>query len=114
MWLPQVNRLTIFQEQYISLVCPMYSTYEANSLASLSLLLISNSDNLPTFGPTEFNLATVLDKQVRADEAIKGISAATEHFTSTQAGPVVFPAFDFSRPSLEMAKQLIGDVFPRK
>lgn len=69
----------------------------------------SNLDNLPKFGPEEFNLATVVDRQVRADAAIKDISVALEHLTSTQAGLTV-SAFDSSGSCLEMAKQLIVDV----
>ena len=70
----------------------------------------SNLDNLPKFGPEEFNLATVVDRQVRADAAIKDISVALEHLTSTQAGLAV-SAFDSSGSCLEMAKQLyIVDV----
>jgi hypothetical protein len=34
----------------------------------------SNLDNLPKFGPEEFNLTTVVDRQVQADAAIKEIS----------------------------------------
>jgi len=69
----------------------------------------SNVDNLPKFGPEEFNLSTVGNRQVRADAAIKDISVALEYLTSTQAGLVV-SAFVSSGSSLEMAKQLIVDV----
>ena len=65
---------------------------------------------MPKFDPEEFNLATVVDRQVRADAAIKDISAAIDHLTSTQAGSVVSPAFDSTGQSVEMAKQLIVDV----
>jgi len=65
----------------------------------------SNLDNLPKFGREEFNLATVVDRQVQADAAIKDISVTPEHLTSTQAGLAV-SAFDSSGSSLEIAKQL--------
>jgi len=62
----------------------------------------SNLENL--FGPEEFNLAAVVNRQVRADAAIKDISAAIDHLTSTQVGQVISPASD---QSVELAKQLI-------
>jgi len=80
-----------------------------NGLDGVSFVA-SNLDNLPKFGPEEFNLATVVDRQVRADAAIKDISAAIDHLTSKQAGYVVSPAFDSSGQSVETAKQLIVDV----
>ena len=80
-----------------------------NELDSVTFVA-SNLDNLPKFGPEEFNLATVVDRQVRADAAIKDISAAIDHLTSTQAGSVVSPTFDSTGQSVEMAKQLIVDV----
>jgi len=67
----------------------------------------SNLESLPKFGPEEFNLADVVDRQVRADVAIKDISATIDHLTSNQAGHVVSPASD---QSVELAKQLIIDV----
>ena len=74
------------------------------------IFVASNLDNLPKFGPEEFNLAAVVDRQVRADAAIKDMSAAIDHLTSTQAGSALSPAFDSTGQSIETAKQLIADV----
>jgi len=51
----------------------------------------SNLENLPKFGPEEFNLTAVVDRQVRADAANEYVSPASDQ-------------------SVELTKQLIIDA----
>lgn len=45
-----------------------------------------NLDNLQKFGPQGFNLATVVDGQMRNEAAIKNISAAIKQLNVDQSG----------------------------
>jgi len=55
--------------------------YLKNGLDGVTFVA-SNLENLLKFGAKEFNLATVVDRRVRADAVIKDISAAIDHLTS--------------------------------
>ena len=46
----------------------------------------ANLDSLPKFGPKVLNLAAVVDRQVRADSAIKDLSTTIQQLAATHAG----------------------------
>ena len=47
--------------------------------------MAANLDSLPKFGPEELNLAAVVDRQVRADSAIKDLTTTVQQLAATQA-----------------------------
>ena len=75
---------------------------------------VSANPNLPKFGPEEFNLAAVVDRQVRNDAAIKDMSAAIEQLNAVQAGSTVHEAVDLSLSSChELVKSMAADMQER-
>ena len=58
----------------------------------------ANLDSLPKFGPEELNLAAVVDRQVRADSAIKDLTTTVQQLATTQAS--------FSSPDLSAQRAI--------
>jgi hypothetical protein len=74
------------------------------------VFVAANLDNLPKFGPEEFNLAAVVDRQVRTDAAVKDMSAAIEQLAAAQAGPTVATSIESSSLEYVMVKSMIADM----
>ena len=69
-----------------------------------------NLDNLPKFGPEEFNLAAVVDRQVRNEAAIKDMSAAIGQLNVVQADSSVHEAVDLTSTCHELVKSMAADL----
>lgn len=52
------------------------------------MFVAAKLDALPIFGPEEFNVAAVVDRQVHTDAAIKDFSDTVQQLVATQAGAV--------------------------
>ena len=80
-----------------------------NVLNTVSFVSV-NLDNLPKFGPEEFNLAAVVDRQVRNEAAIKDMSAAIGQLNVVQAGSSVHEAVDVTSTCHELVKSMAADL----
>jgi hypothetical protein len=56
----------------------MFDFLDSTNTLNIVTFVSVNLDNLPKFGPEEFNLAAVVEKQVRAEAAIKVMAVAIE------------------------------------
>ena len=89
----------------------MFDILDSKNVLNAVIFVSANLDNLPKFGPEKFNLAVVVDKQVRADAAIKDMSIAIEQLKTYPAGPFYHEAVDMSTASChEMVKSLTADL----
>jgi hypothetical protein len=80
-----------------------------NALNAVTFVSV-NLDNMPKFGPEEFNLAAVVDRQVRNEAAIKDMSAAIEQLNAVQAGSSVHETVDLTSTCHELVKSMAADL----
>jgi hypothetical protein len=74
------------QEAEVDDITGLFDTLDQLGVLNDVSFVAANLDSLPKFGPEELNLATVVDRQVRADSAIKDLTTTVQQLAATQAG----------------------------